>query len=192
MQSKRFAVTGGIGSGKSTVCALLKEMGYAVLSCDEISRELWNSEEYKKGLLALFPSCEKEGEIDKARLTALVFQDGEALERLNAYAHPRIMEGLLSRAETFPLCFCEVPLLFEGGYEGLFDGVIAVVREESARKNAVEGRDGVSDEEVSRRMRAQISCEELKKKRCLLVENNGTKGELEERLEAALQQLNIR
>ena len=181
-QSKKIAITGGIGSGKSIVCELLRKKGYVVFSCDEISRALWTSEEYRKGLTALFPTCAERGEIVKDRLTAHVFSDKKELERLNAYAHPRIMQELIRRMEACEFSFAEVPLLFEEGYETLFDDVIAVVRNEGERIAAVAVRDGLSEDQIKLRMAHQFDPARLNTKDCFVLENNGSIEDLECRL----------
>ena len=172
-QSKKIAVTGGIGSGKSYVLAYIRGKGYPVFSCDEISRALWREKDYRKELASLFPQCAEKGEIEKTKLTELVFSDPAALARLEAFSHPRIMSALLSRMEGEEVSFAEVPLLFEGGYEHLFDIVLAVRRDETARMRAVMERDGLSEGEVRLRMSRQLNPSALSQKPCDIIENDG-------------------
>ena len=186
MQSKRYAVTGGIGSGKTVVLELLERKGYAVFSCDEISRELWRDADYRKGLAELFPTCALGGEIDKKALSELVFSDENALARLNAYAHPCIMRELFRRMEGHPIAFAEVPLLFEGGYETEFDGIIAVRRGVKERMDSVIARDGLSENDVQQRMDRQFDPSLLETKHCFILENNGSIEELEQGIERFL------
>lgn len=172
MQNKKIAITGGIGSGKTFVCGLLKARGFCVFSCDEISRALWKSAEYRALLVQEFPDCASGGDIDKPRLTAKVFSDESARERLNALSHPLIMKKLISLMDAVNgASFAEVPLLFEGGYEGLFDAVIAVRRSRVERVRAVSSRDGMSEREISARMAAQFPAERLEEKSCYILEN---------------------
>lgn len=188
-QNRRFAVTGGIGSGKSTVLRLLEKRGFPVYSCDEISAELWETPAYRRGLARLFPACVRDGEPDKALLAKAVFSDGEARARLNAYAHPRIMEALLSRMRG-EMCFAEVPLLFEGGFQTLFDGVIVVMRSEKARVRAVSARDGIPEAEVLSRMAAQFSDgERAAQEGCLILPNDGDLATLSENLSEILKKI---
>lgn len=191
MQSKRYAVTGGIGSGKSTVCAILAKKGYPVFSCDEISRELWQDGAYRRALARLFPACTKGGEVEKKALAAYVFADPRRLARLNAYTHPIIMEELLRRMEGHAVSFAEVPLLFEAGFETRFDGVIAVRREEALRLDAAAARDGASREEIRLRMRSQFDPAQYEEKNCLIAENNGTQEELERCVDRLLATLGV-
>ena len=111
---KKIALTGGIGSGKSTVLSILKQMGYPVYSCDEIYREILESQAYVKKVEALFPSCIESGRINRGKLAEIVFKDEEKRKKLNALAHPLIMKTLIERMESEPnLSVAEVPLLWE-------------------------------------------------------------------------------
>ena len=189
MQSKRYAVTGGIGSGKSAVLGFLQAWEFPVFSCDAISHELWQDEEYLGGLMARFPSCVKGGILQRDALSALVFADEDAYRRLNAYAHPRIMAELMKRTEGI-LSFSEVPLLFEGGFETMFDGVLAVRRDREARIAAAMRRDGSTREAVVRRMDRQLDPAALDG-RCVVLENDATLEELREKTRSALISLGI-
>lgn len=192
MQNKKFAVTGGIGSGKSTVCELLKARGFPVLSCDEISRGFWQEPEYRRELAALFPDCAENGEIIKEKLSDRVFSDRNALASLNAYTHGRIMGRLFALAKQFPVCFCEVPLLFESNYESLFDGILVVIRARKTRINGVIERSGLTREEVLSRMENQFDYDnELAGKSCVVIENDGSVSDLETALANALTRLGI-
>lgn len=171
-QSKKIAITGGIGSGKTYVCGLIQGYGFRVFSCDEISRTLWQDEAYRAALAREFPECTRGSVIDKAKLTQRVFSDREAMRRLNFISHPIIMRLLISSMEAAGgVCFAEVPLLFEGGYESLFDAVIAVRREKSARLDAVRARDGLTDADILARMENQFPAERLEEKACYILEN---------------------
>ncbi len=189
-QSKRIAVTGGIGSGKSAVMEILAEMGYPVFSCDEISHALWQDEDYLSTLSAAFPACSPAGRIDKQKLSALVFSDEAARKRLEKIAHPRIMQELL-REMTAPACFAEVPLLFEGGFASLFDGVLLVERERGSRIGAVMQRDGLTQEETERRISAQLSDPEREKEGVVILKNDGTVEELKEKVKNSLRSFGL-
>lgn len=189
MQSKKFAITGGIGSGKSTVCQILREKGFQVFSCDEIYRGLRGEEEYLNKVAQFFPDCVNERGLNAPALSARVFSDEAALERLNAVSHPLVMERLMARMNELPLSFAEVPLLFEGGFEGLFDGVLAIRREKGARLAAVRARDGLSDTEILARMEKQFDDRLLSQKKCVILENDGDRANLSANLELALKKL---
>ncbi len=155
---KKIAITGGIGSGKSTVSAYIKEQGYPVFSCDEIYKEVITTPTYVNAIQKVFPNVIHNGEIDRKRLSEQVFTDEKKRLRLNAVAHPLIMQRLMEKMQacTSELIFAEVPLLFEGGYQNLFDQIIIVKRSVEQRIQSVCERDGLTREQAQMRMCAQI------------------------------------
>lgn len=155
---KKIAITGGIGSGKSTAIALLKAQGYPVYSCDEIYRDVIVRPAYISQIKAEFPSCVNENAIDKKALAAVIFSNPEKRKSLNQISHPFIMETLLNEMEksSSHLVFAEVPLLFEGGFEKDFDKIIVITRKKEDRIAAIAQRDGLSKEEASARIQAQF------------------------------------
>lgn len=189
----KIAVTGGIGSGKSAVCRILKERGYPVFSCDEINRTLLSEKSYLDGLCALFPACVKDGKLNKAALSALVFSDKEALKTLNAYAHPRIAERLRRDMEgAEKTCFAEVPLLFESGMTKRFDGAIVVLRNKEERIRAVVARDGLTAEQAKARMKQQFDYDGPLPDGCLVIENDGDEAALRKKVDDMLKALKER
>ena len=186
----KIAITGGIGSGKSAVCRILKERGYPVFSCDEINRTLLSEKSYLDGLCALFPACVKDGKLNKAALSALVFSDKEALKTLNAYAHPRIAERLRRDMEgAEKTCFAEVPLLFESGMTKQFDGTIVILRNKEERIRAVVTRDGLTAEQAEARMKQQFDYDGPLPDGCLAIENDGDEAALREKVDEVLEAL---
>ena len=189
----KIAITGGIGSGKSAVCRILKERGYPVFSCDEINRTLLSEKSYLDGLCALFPTCVKDGKLQKTALAALVFSDKEALETLNAYAHPRISERLQRDMDgAKKTCFAEVPLLFESSMTKQFDGAIVVLRNKEERIRAVVTRDGLTAERAEARMKQQFDYDGPLPDGCLVIENDGDEAALREKVDEALKALKER
>ena len=99
-QSKRIAVTGGIGSGKTEFCSILNKMGFPVFSCDEIYAELLRDKDYLSVLERKFPTYFADGILNRERLARTVFSDEKARKELEKIAHPRIMSELLRRMEN--------------------------------------------------------------------------------------------
>ena len=178
---KKIAITGGIGSGKSTVLHILGEMGYPIFSCDEIYREIIDAPEYIQKISAAFPECIKEGKIDRKLLSNIVFENCETLAKLNAIAHPLIMQRLLEKMDNCASekVFAEVPLLFEGNYENLFDKVIVIYRNKDKRIESVVNRDQISSGSVKKRISTQFDYDDEKNKNLLkncnviFIENEG-------------------
>lgn len=186
----RIAVTGGIGSGKSAVCGILREEGYPVFSCDEITRELQEDPAYLREVEAAFPGTVEGGRLDRKKLAGEVFSDPVKLARLNGLAHPRIMETLRLRMERHAVSFAEVPLLFESGHEGDFGAVIVVWRDREERIAAVMGRDGATREEVTARMDSQADYARIVREgRYPVLRNDGDLLALKKSLDALLGRL---
>ncbi|WP_117238495.1 dephospho-CoA kinase [Thermus sediminis] len=169
-----IGLTGNIGSGKSTVAAFLREMGYPVLDADllaERARELKRAE-----LKALFPEAFHGEELDRRRLAQVVFSDPERLRALEALIHPEVRRLLWEELARLgaPLVFLEIPLLLEKGWEERLDGVILVAAPLEERLRRVMARSGLSREEVLARERAQMPEEEKRRRATWVLENRGT------------------
>ncbi len=182
MKKIKIAITGGIGSGKSTAAKYIKELGYPVFSCDEIYKDISRAPEFIAQIAELFPETVKDGKLDRKVLSDMVFADEEKLEKLNRLSHPLIMRTLSEKMEqsSSACVFAEVPLLFEGNYENLFDKVIVLVREEEKRIADLKLRDQANEGDILKRMRAQFdytakeSLLRLKECGAVIIKNNGT------------------
>ena len=192
--SKKIAITGGIGSGKSTVSNILRDKGYPVYSCDEIYAELTRSKAYINEIAKAFPAAIKQGEIDKKSLAEIIFTNEQERIRLNKIAHPLVMNMLLKRMNENQsnVIFAEVPLLLEGNFENLFDQTIVVLRNLEDRIHSVCVRDGISSEKAMERLNAQFNYDDIQSKNrlqkigAILIENKGDLSSLEHSVEIAL------
>lgn len=192
---KKIAITGGIGSGKSTVSEIIRKMGYVVVSADKVYSELLLNEDFVKEICELMniSPIEKDGRItiDRKALSALVFSDKTQLSRLNDFTHPRIMDEIFRRSEGVePLFFAEVPLLFERGYETEFDNVFVVRRQLDLRLSGTVKRDGKTEAEIRKVIDNQFDYEGNKSGyKSIIIENNGTIHELETEVLEAVKRL---
>lgn len=192
---KKIAITGGIGSGKSTVSEIIRKMGYVVVSADKVYSELLLNEDFVKEICELMniSPIEKDGRItiDRKALSALVFSDKTQLSRLNDFTHPRIMDEIFRRSEGVePLFFAEVPLLFERGYETGFDNVFVVRRQLDLRLSGTAKRDGKTEAEIRKVIDNQFDYEGNKSGyKSIIIENNGTIQELETEVSEAVKRL---
>ena len=159
-----IAITGGIGSGKSTVAALYRSQGVPAIDADAISRALTAPEGEALGPIRVAFGDEvfrADGSLDRAKLGKLVFGGEPAtLQRLNAILHPRIIRDTLAelrrlRDEGLPVVLLDAPLLFETGMASLADAVICVTAPEAVRVRRIRGRDGLTEAEALRRIRSQ-------------------------------------
>ncbi|MCD8307886.1 MAG: dephospho-CoA kinase [Clostridia bacterium] len=179
----KVAVTGGIGSGKTELCKWIEKEGNSVFSCDQIYTELLDSnEEFRSRILDAFPAAkDAEGRLDRKVLSAIVFEDRRRREQLNGITHPLIIKELLKQMDCCMTSFAEVPLLFEGGYEKLFDKVVIVMRDEDDRIDAIMERSGLTYEEAKSRMKAQANYDKLPISKYFVVYNNGTLDDLHDK-----------
>ncbi len=167
----KIAITGGIGSGKSTVAEIIAKQGYTVISCDAIYSRLLCDKEFVNVLSAEFGDIlTEEGTLDRKRLSTVVFSDKAKLAKLNEITHPAIMERALKEMSGEGIYFCEVPLFFENNFEKLFDGVI--VRDESIRILAVTERDDKTESEVVSRINNQFDYDNNKFEEYYVIHNN--------------------
>ena len=162
----RVAVTGGIGSGKSTACALFAGHGAAVYDSDSAAKRLMNeSEALRRRIISLFGERAYEGGVlNRAYLASVVFSDDAARERLNAAVHPAVMDDFGrwcdERAGDEYVVF-ESAILFESGLAGRFDRTVAVLAPLNLRIERTCRRDGADPSAVERRIAAQMSDDEL-------------------------------
>lgn len=187
----KIAITGGIGSGKSLVSKYLSERGYPVFSCDKIYEEICGSREYLKKLSELFGvEAVKNEKINRKYLSDLVFHDKESLKKLNGLSHPMIMSELMKKMDGEEgAVFAEVPLLFEGNFEHLFDKIIIVYRPLQKRILSIMERDGATEEEALSRINHQVDYEEKIKQNDFVIYNDGDIAELKRKTEEILHEI---
>lgn len=161
----KIGVTGGIGSGKSTVCELLRDRGVAVYDSDSRAKQLMaESEALREQLIAAFGAeCYNAEGLDRAFLASKVFGNEEALQQLNSIVHPAVRADFQAWAEQqqSPYVVLESAILFEAGFETEVDATLAVMAPMPMRLERTMARDGVDKESVMRRMEHQLSDDEL-------------------------------
>lgn len=131
---EKVAVTGGVASGKTTVCQFFKELGAYVVSSDVIVHQLLSPDTNtgKKVIELLGQAIVKDGKLDRQKIAEIVFHNRELLDALEKLLHPLVMEEIdkeykRAKEQKASLFVAEVPLLYEGGFETHFDVVVAVV-----------------------------------------------------------------
>lgn len=161
----KIGVTGGIGSGKSTVCELLRDRGVAVYDSDSRAKQLMaESDALREQLIAAFGAeCYNAEGLDRAFLASKVFGNEEALQQLNSIVHPAVRADFQTWAEqqSSPYVVLESAILFEAGFETEVDATLAVMAPMPMRLERTMARDGVDKESVMRRMEHQLSDDEL-------------------------------
>ncbi len=191
----RVGLTGGIASGKSTVSAILRELGAVVIDADALAREV--VEKGTPGLAAVVaefgPSIlTPDGDLDRPAMGALVFGDVGARRRLEAIVHPLVFERIVALEEAAPpgaLVVHDIPLLAESGRAGTFDAVIVVhVPEDVQIERMVRDR-GWSEQEARARIAAQATAEDRLALATYVIDNTGTREDLRHRVTEVLEGL---
>ena len=172
-------ITGGIGSGKTTVCRVFQLLGVPVFEADTVAKNLYDSNsEIKAGLIRLFGEeiYTPDNLLDRKKLASLIFTNEIHLAKVNELVHPIVrkeFEKWLKLHKNAPYIIHEAAILFESGFYKMMDFTILVTASENERIARVMARDGVSEQMVRKRMQKQWS-EEKKKKLAgkVLVNNN--------------------
>lgn len=161
----KIGITGGIGSGKSTVCRMLCERGVAVYDSDSRAKALMqHNEQIRRQLIEHFgEECYDADGLNRAYLAGCVFGDTEALQRLNGIVHPAVREDFRCWAEQQHSAYVvfESAILFEAGFETEVDATLAVLAPREMRIQRTMQRDGITREAVEQRISHQMSDEEL-------------------------------
>ena len=174
----RIGLTGGIGSGKSTVAALFAARGVPVIDADIIARELVEpGQPALDEITAAFGRelVDESGRLDRARLRELVFADAARRERLEAILHPRIraeMERRLADCAA-PYALLVIPLLFEAGQRDLVDRVLVVDLPENQQRTRVTARDALPAGQLDAILAAQASRKQRMDGADDLIDNSG-------------------
>lgn len=183
---KIIALTGGIGSGKSFALSVIKGAGFYTVSCDEIVAELYKKRWFLKELKKIFPFAvygKIRLKVDKKIIAKEVFVNGEKREKLNALTHSKVLERALKKSNKHGrkkgVAFVEVPLLFEGDFQGDFDGVVVIKRDVVERIKCVIMRSNLKKEQVESRINAQIDYDNFDFSKYIVINNNGNKIEFE-------------
>ena len=171
----RIGLTGGIGSGKSTVAKIFETLGIPVYYADDASKRLMNeNEELKKAIQKNFGAdTYTDGKLNRKHLSALVFNNPEKLNLLNSIVHPATIKNAADwmKKQKAPYALKEAALIFESGSQEHLDKVIGVYAPAAIRINRVMQRDNVTREEVISRMNKQID-EKIKMQLCDYVITN--------------------
>ena len=173
---KSIGITGGIGSGKSTVCRVFELLGVPVYYADDAAKELLDDGKIIEELSGLFGNAILSGkEIDKKALAELVFNDKEKLAKLNAVIHPAVgkhFEEWQKQQGGSPYIIKEAAILFESNAYKQVDEVITVTAPVELRIKRAVQRLGITEEQVKERMNNQLSDEEKVKRSHYVIVND--------------------
>ncbi|MHB1049813.1 MAG: dephospho-CoA kinase [Bacteroidota bacterium] len=182
-----IGVTGGIGSGKSLVCSIFKQLDIPIFFADEVANAIVADEKsIQSAIKKSFGDqiFDAEHNLKRKELAAIVFQDPEKLQQLNAIVHPAVFDRFddwkkeVEGASKAPYALVEAALMFESGFYELMDYIVAVETDEKVRITRVMLRDSIDDAKVRERMRHQLSPEELREESDFIIQNNGSREDL--------------
>ena len=198
-----IGLTGGIGTGKSTVSRKLRERGYPVIDLDVISREVIEYPEVIDELVENFGSEILEEQnavsgkkcISRNKLRQTVFKEEKKVSVLNSIMHPPIVEEMRRQVENlkknYKTVFVEVQLLFEAKLEKEFDLTVLVYADKKTQLERVLKRDGRKEEEVQQIINAQMDMTEKRRLSNYIIENNGDSEMLDLEIEKFIKKLGI-
>lgn len=186
-----IGLTGGIAAGKSEALAAFARLGAATLSSDAVVHDLLESEPLRARLVDRWgPEVAPDDAVDRARIGQIVFADPEQLAWLESQIHPLVAERMVSWLGSLPsetaVAVVEVPLLFEGGRDEVFDTTVAVVADEAVRRERAAARGHTL---VDEREARQLSQDEKAARAEHVVANNGSVEDLQRALSALLAKL---
>ncbi|MDF9408575.1 dephospho-CoA kinase [Pelotomaculum isophthalicicum JI] len=195
-----IGLTGNIGSGKSTVSRYLESLGSVVIDADQVAREI-----VQPGTPALAEIVKvfgpgvlnSDGTLDRKKTSSIVFTDPDALAKLNAITHPRIVEAIESEKIKFNnlpdsrdrLLVIDAPLLIEVGLHKSVDEIWVVKVDAQKQVERLIERDGLSDEEARKRVAAQMPQVEKLKYARRVIDNNGSPEETKRQIDQHLADL---
>lgn len=173
----KVGITGGIGSGKSTITSLFHDLGVPIYNSDERAKWLLSNDvDLMDQIKILFgQESYSNNKLNRAHIANIVFQDNDMLKELNAIVHPLVkidFENWLLLQKKEPLVIKEAAILIESGAYKELDVLIVVLADKKTRIKRVINRDNVSKEEVEKRMETQISDSERLKFANFSVDNN--------------------
>ena len=174
---KCIGLTGGIGSGKTTVARIFSMLDVPVYNSDEAGRKITNEDPIVKRLIKdQFGSdlFDHNDNLNREKLSAIVFNDSKALAKLNAIIHPAVAQDFNTWCtnQSSPYVIKESAILFEHGLDKLLDGVIVVEAPDELRVRRVMHRNGITEEVVRKRIQQQLPQEELVYRADWVIHNN--------------------
>lgn len=196
MKHERFpgftvGVTGGIGSGKSAVCAILENLGRPVVHADPLARGLMESDARVRAEITslLGPDAYiAGGKLNRSLVANLIFNDRQLLRRVNAIVHPAVTKEIrdrllqMSEDQRRPYSVIEAALIYESGLDSLLHAVVAIDAPFELRVARVTSRDNTDGKDVLKRAQAQFSPEKIMKRADFVIGNQGSLEELKERV----------
>jgi dephospho-CoA kinase len=187
---KLIGLTGGVGSGKSTVAGILRDLGADIVDADEAAHAVYapGTPGFDAVVSEFGPEYVRDGNIDRARLGRLVFDDEDARGRLNAIVHPLVREWMAERTREAAergaeVVIHDVPLLYENGLEDLFSSIVLVYAPEDVQLARLVQERGLDEDRARAMIAAQMPIDEKRRRAHHVIDNSGTREETRRQVE---------
>jgi dephospho-CoA kinase len=190
--TRKIAITGNIGSGKSAFCKLLVDAGYLVINADELSKELLATNvNLKNKIIQVFgKESYVKGKINKKYIADKVFSSPINVNKINSIIHPVVISEIekifIEKEGKEKIIFVEAALIYEAKMENLFDYIVLISSEEEIRKERKTNNGEMTTEEFYKRNSNQLSNDNKKKKADFVFENNSSLDELKRKADLLL------
>ena len=187
-----IGLTGGLGTGKSTVAAAFARQGAAIIDADAITRGLLGEKgKCLKKVAKVFPDAILNSKLDRQALASIVFQNSRTLRKLTDIVYPQALKEVRKRISLYknkPLIVVDVPLLFESGWEKIVDTTVVVKANRAQQFDRLKaGR--LSRTDIARRLRLQMPLNEKIRRADIVIDNRGTLGETRAQVNAVVDRL---
>ncbi len=195
----KIGITGGIGCGKSEVCRMLEQHGVPIIHADLVAREMMDTDEQiKSQIKGAFGNdvYQPDGKLDRKRFAAIIFNDEKARGTVDQIVHPQVIQyqknelEKLERSGKYKFAGVEAALIFEAGAEKQFDLMVVVATSEKRVIQRLMKRDGLSKEEIMKRIASQMPLAEKIKRADIVVRNDGSLDELNHEVKRLFNRLN--
>ncbi|SFE49547.1 dephospho-CoA kinase [Paenibacillus catalpae] len=177
----KIGLTGGIATGKSTVAAMLVERGALLVDADQVAREVvMPGEPALEAVASAFGQAviHTDGTLNRKALGGIVFNNRESLAQLESILHPairnRMQQQIRQYEEQSQLVVADIPLLYETGQEGLYDGIMVVYVPQQLQLKRLMERNGLPEEEALRRIGLQMDIEQKRSRADWVIDNSGS------------------
>ncbi len=190
LKLKKIAVTGGLSSGKSSVCHIFEELGSYVVNADQIVHQLLSPDTAigQQVISLLGPDIISDHRLDRKKIADKVFSHPDTLRALEKILHPAVFEEIektyhqINNEQTYSLFVAEIPLLYESESEHFYDAVVAVVADPTICKHRFAEHREQGDMEFDKRMNRQLAPQEKAAQAHFVIENNGSLIELKQKV----------
>lgn len=177
---KIIGITGNSGSGKTTLSEIFRENGIKVIDCDRVSRELNSPDtEYMKKIVLTFGKeiLKEDGSLDRKKLSDIIYNNEEALNKLNQLTFKYVVDEILARIRVFEtidekIVGIDAPLLYEAGLDKFCDYIIGVIAKDDIKVERICKRDNISADVAKQRLKIQKDDDFFRKRVNEIVENN--------------------